>query len=73
MRGLVRNIVNQLFDKFYHLDSTSHVELEEMGLGHQERVHYAPSGWLTMPRLSKHIPFLPVTPSLILVRGKAVC
>jgi predicted RNA methylase len=44
-------------DHLQGLDTRGIVELRSLGLAHEERVHYAPSSWLTLPRIARVISF----------------
>jgi SAM-dependent methyltransferase len=44
-------------DHLQGLDTRGIVELRSLGLAHEERVHYAPSSWLTLPRIARVVSF----------------
>lgn len=53
----VRRWANRSLDRFHGLETHGNVELAELGLAEQERVHYAPSSWFTLARVAEVIPF----------------
>ena len=46
-----------LFDRLNGINTRGVVTLKDLGVDEEERVHYVPSGWLTLIRLSKIITF----------------
>jgi cyclopropane fatty-acyl-phospholipid synthase-like methyltransferase len=53
----IRIAGNKFFDKINGLNTDGNVSLKELGLDDTDRVHYAPSSWLTIPRIAEVIPF----------------
>ena len=52
-----RKVANWIVDHLQGLDTRGTVELKSLGLAHEERVHYAPSSWLTLSRIARVVPF----------------
>jgi SAM-dependent methyltransferase len=50
---------NVLVDRYYGLETFGNVALKDLGVPHEERVHYAPSGWFTIQRIGRIIEFRP--------------
>lgn len=53
----IRTAGSKFFDKMHGLDTDGNVSLKELGLDDTDRVHYAPSSWLTIPRIAEVITF----------------
>lgn len=57
LQGVNTAALDRLLDRLLGISTTGNVALKELGITHDESVHYVPSGWLTLARLSKIIPF----------------
>lgn len=48
-----QRIAHLLFERGLRLRTEGWIELEDLGLPSEDRVHYQPSAWLTLPRILK--------------------